>query len=64
MAVDLERLKCHRRQRDVEKCDGNTEVELRVRLGGIEEEVKDTMNVFGRLTTWSQLRLRVERWFR
>lgn len=48
LALNLDRLKCHKRQRYVGKCGGKIEVELRIRLGGMEEEVKDTINVFGR----------------
>lgn len=50
LALNLDRLKCRKRQRYVGKCGGKIEVELRIRLGGMEEEVKDTINVFGRLT--------------
>lgn len=47
LALNLDRLKCRKRQRYVGKCGGKIEVELRIRLGGMEEEVKDTINVFG-----------------
>jgi hypothetical protein len=44
--LGYEILKDRRRQRDDGKCDGNIGAEVEVRLGGIVEEVEDTMNVF------------------
>lgn len=46
--LGFERLEGRRGQRDVDKYGGNIAAELEMRLGGMKEEVKNTINVFGR----------------
>ena len=55
LALNLARLKVRRRQRDVDKCDVNFEAKVEMRLGGIEEEVEDTINVFEDLLEYLRL---------